>query len=1040
MITAAIPSLQTGRICGLGPLLLALLIVALVAAPEAAAGRQPPEWNDWSVSVVDPPGLLDAQVLALAEDRDGGIWFGTLSGGASRFSPSDRSWTTYADARVLDGGAVLAIHEDREGGLWFAQENGIAGIEPGTGRWAAADLPDRSVVGRVGAEWIGEDSRGWLWFVDFVDGVSLRDPGTGEWLRPPKGDGGTPYFASDIAEDGEGQVWLVGDGGAVTSPAGQQTFTSVVDWEVDQVHVGRSGWVWLVGMGMQVERVWPGTGARDVVRSPSDDHIGPWDPTALLEDRRGDLWVGTLGKGLWRYDTAAHAWEDLGLADSVGGISAIHEDRRGRVWIGTRGEGLMRWDPATGVWVRWTREVGRGCTRIEVLLEAANGRIWVATAGGGVSVFDPDGGTWSTLPLHPHGGLPGRDQRLATAGDAGDLWFAANSRGVSERSSGWYGGGLTRYERSTGSWETVDVPLDWGFSSVNSFHSAANGDVWLGWNGGWLRRTSDSGLWIAIEKPAGSEEERVGEFLETPDGEVWSHVGSAIVRLDGAVDGHPRTTHLLGDGLSGPRVLGLGREPNGALLAETSGGFLRLSEGDGGWQPWSSAGPTTDIGEVAHRFRGPRGRPWASTWDGDLHRQDDSGGSWTRFARPRGLRGVPYTAPMVDREGGIWIGYGMASVRYSADGARREVYGSLDGVSIPSAEGFVEEAGGAIWALGYAGATRLTVGDEPGRPLSLDGQPADTEQAAIGGGEGGGILCWARPAGLSLTHPSGALGVAFGPTGEWATALDGSPEGCWAGHLLSGLVHVDRAGRLVRLGPADGLPDARVLDISQLPGIGEPIAWVATDRGAALVSVEDGVLLVVGSAQGGSPGAVDAAVALQDGGAVLAYNRFPSRYAPDSPSAGLRAQAHLRRVSPDGHPTEAIPVPDGQVTDLAVDARGWVWVATDVGAYVLADDGLIPVAIPAVAAGTPVRHVAARSEDPTRSVYLGLDGDSARDARVCRYRHRDFEREWPWDLEWPRAVAGESTLDALDLSADGEVVLLTQGVLRRIVPMDPVRP
>src|SRR5262249_12829311 len=65
---------------------------------------------------------------------------------------------------------------------------------------------------------------------------------------------------------------------------------------------------------------------------------------ALLQDRRGDLWIGT-GRGLLRrrpdgrlerYTTDQHRLPNLGE------ITGLLEDRHGRIWLATRWHGLPR--------------------------------------------------------------------------------------------------------------------------------------------------------------------------------------------------------------------------------------------------------------------------------------------------------------------------------------------------------------------------------------------------------------------------------------------------------------------------------------------------------------------------------------------------------------------------------------------------------------------------------------------------------------------------------------------------------------------------
>ena len=80
-------------------------------------------------------GLAQDSVFVVARMRDGAVWAGTLSGGASRFDRSggasrfDRgSFTTYNVTHGLVSNSVAAIVESRDGTIWFATPNGLSAL------------------------------------------------------------------------------------------------------------------------------------------------------------------------------------------------------------------------------------------------------------------------------------------------------------------------------------------------------------------------------------------------------------------------------------------------------------------------------------------------------------------------------------------------------------------------------------------------------------------------------------------------------------------------------------------------------------------------------------------------------------------------------------------------------------------------------------------------------------------------------------------------------------------------------------------------
>lgn len=102
-------------------------------------------------------GLAQNQVFAVHRARDGAVWAGTLSRGASRLK--DGAFTTFTTADGLASNTVAAVLETANGDVWFATPNGVS-VKSRTGwrRLATADgLPSNDV------NTLFEDSTQTLW-------------------------------------------------------------------------------------------------------------------------------------------------------------------------------------------------------------------------------------------------------------------------------------------------------------------------------------------------------------------------------------------------------------------------------------------------------------------------------------------------------------------------------------------------------------------------------------------------------------------------------------------------------------------------------------------------------------------------------------------------------------------------------------------------------------------------------------------------------------------------------------------------------------
>ena len=114
---------------------------------------------------------------------------------------------------------------------------------------------------------------------------------------------------------------------------------------------------------------------------------------SLLEVDK-QLWVGTFGGGISRFDARTRRFENLrpgpedGLHLSNGRVTALARDRAGHVWIGTDGGGLNVWDQKTRRLYYYKRDAKQldslsADTIYSILVDDAGG-VWIGTRGGGL--------------------------------------------------------------------------------------------------------------------------------------------------------------------------------------------------------------------------------------------------------------------------------------------------------------------------------------------------------------------------------------------------------------------------------------------------------------------------------------------------------------------------------------------------------------------------------------------------------------------------------------------------------------------------------
>lgn len=103
--------------------------------------------------------------------------------------------------------------------------------------------------------------------------------------------------------------------------------------------------------------------------------------TCLAQTRDGFLWVGTSA-GLVRFDGLKFAPVKIPLPDArnVNEITALYQDGKDRLWIGTREDGL--WRLAEGALSRVSLSRGSEGSAVTSIAGDNNGDLWVGTSAG----------------------------------------------------------------------------------------------------------------------------------------------------------------------------------------------------------------------------------------------------------------------------------------------------------------------------------------------------------------------------------------------------------------------------------------------------------------------------------------------------------------------------------------------------------------------------------------------------------------------------------------------------------------------------------
>ena len=192
---------------------------------------------------------------------------------------------------------------------------------------------------------------------------------------------------------------------------------------------------------------------------------GPFSITRnILQDKKGNIWLATW-QGIIKYD--GKFFTNVTNMEGLRRFRAfcIQEDRKGHVWLGTVGAGVYRYDGKT--FKNLTTKDGLASDRVGCIYEDKAGNIWFGTEGG-LSRFDGK----SFRNFTTKNGLTNNDVNSIVEDDSGKFWIGNRGDACT-----FDGKTFSKIKRLGGA----------SFDNVRSIIKDRNGNIWIGGNVGLWR-------------------------------------------------------------------------------------------------------------------------------------------------------------------------------------------------------------------------------------------------------------------------------------------------------------------------------------------------------------------------------------------------------------------------------------------------------------------------------------------------------------------------------------------------------------------------
>jgi signal transduction histidine kinase/ligand-binding sensor domain-containing protein/AraC-like DNA-binding protein len=360
------------------------------------------QWDSYNHAPDNSNSLSGNTIYSIYADNEMGIiWLGLYMGGIDYNSNYSSGFEFLFHRSNSNNGLInnniRCLLTDKIQNIWIGTRQGVTVYDPI--RKTSINIDERILLNNglsnsiITKLW--EDKQGCIWICAYKGGVIVYNPQKKTFSKPETHYPNFKLPANigifDFLMDRNNNLWVGTSKGTYIFPKNKEGFKFNDDFTKCIIE-NRLGYIYLGTSYSGLNCI--NTSSMSVIKTPISSLLTSQESkriNSLYEDSKGNIWIGTGGKGIICYNPINNTYteysENKGLKDNY--IAAITEDKQNNIWVTTY-SGLVKFNPIKKTFKNFYLEedVTRKEFNPQSLTKAEGGQIFAGSTNGLIS-FNP---------------------------------------------------------------------------------------------------------------------------------------------------------------------------------------------------------------------------------------------------------------------------------------------------------------------------------------------------------------------------------------------------------------------------------------------------------------------------------------------------------------------------------------------------------------------------------------------------------------------------------------------------------------------------